>query len=106
MEHTVQISDLVNGGAAIVDERTNNFQCHLPSSGGWSWVHFCKHCAAQNSGRTAGMSSRGPGPILEDFHLARFSATDFGASTHPDHLPQLFDFFWNDSECIVASRAM
>ena len=45
-------------------------------------------------------------PDLGIFHHARFSAADFGPPAHPDHLPQLIDFFWKDTEPIGAATAM
>ena len=45
-------------------------------------------------------------PDLGFFHLARFSAADFGPSAIPDHLPQLIDFFWNGTDPIDAATAM
>jgi len=51
-------------------------------------------------------SARHLTPDLGIFHLARFSAADFGPSAIPDHLPQLIDFFWNDTDPIDAATAM
>ena len=51
-------------------------------------------------------SARHRTPELGFFHLARFSAADFGPSAIPDHLPQLIDFFWNSTDPIDAATAM
>ena len=84
----------------------NKFQCHLPGSG----VAFGFTLVTNVLLRTATALLTGLvwawGPILDDFQLARFSAADFGPNAQPGHLPQLFDFFWNETECIVAARAM